>query len=358
MSHRGGLESFCERARDALTGIGGHRVDWVQSNTSYLRMASLGQLADCIWMLFRRRKQKWSCLWLQYANLPDLLLLTVSRLLGYRLLVTPHLGSQGFTQSNALMRRLSANLLELAHGIALISTSQLEELALPPTIPRYHIKTFLPRCFPVESRPVGHQGGGFALAHAGRLSDAKGTFLFLEICSILKRRGVAFSAQLIGFCDEATRRRIDAFIQENELAQSVEVMAHLCEDQLLVALSLTDVLIHLSDTDSFPLIVLEAVGCGVFPICKDLPGARFITQTYCGNIVAGPNAVSSVIDVLTSTSPAVLRHTAARARQRLLADYAWSQAVAALETAIMTRSEKGRESRTINLSKQKYDPGQ
>jgi len=340
MSHRGGLEAFCERAQDALTDIGGHRVDWVHSNSSYLRMASLGKFAACIGELFRRRKQGWSCLWLQYASLPDLLLLAVGCLFGYRVLVTPHLGSHAFSQANAPLRRLSASLLRLAHGIALISTSQLEELALPLAVPRHQIKTFLPRCFPVRLRPAGHQGGNLVLAHAGRLSAAKGTFLFLEVCSLLKRQGLAFSAQLIGSCDEATRHRIDAFIRENELALSVEIIGRLPEGQLLAALSQADVLIHLSDLDSFPLIVLEAVGCGVFPICMDLPGARFITQTYCGRIVAGPNAVSEVVDVLIGTSPTTLRQTAGLACQWLLADYAWRQSVTALETAIMARSDR------------------
>ncbi len=340
MSHRGGLESFCERAQDALTSIGGHRVDWVHSNTAYLRVASSGRLAVCIWQMFRRRKQAWDCLWLQYGALPDLLLLLAGRLFGYRVLVTPHLGAHAFPQVHARLRRLSASLLRSAHGIALISTSQVEELALPPAVPQYQIKTFLPRRFP-GPKPTGGRDGSIALVHAGRLSDAKGTFLFLEVCSILKRRGQAFSAQLIGSCDEATRHRIDALIRENGLGREVEVMGMLPEGRLLAALSLADALIHLSDIDALPLIVLEAIGCGVFPICKDLPGARCIAQTYCGHIVAGPDAVPKVVDILTGTLPATLRHTAARARQWLLADYAWSQSVAALETAVMACAGEG-----------------
>lgn len=345
LSHRGGLESFCERARDALVDIGGHRVDWVHSNTAYLRVTSLGQLAACIWKLFRLRKRRWGCLWLQYASLPDLLLLSVSHLFGYRVLVTPHLGSNAFSQSNPLLRNLGVRLLGFANGIALISTSQAEELALPPAVPQHHIKTFLPRCFPNDLGPARRQSGKLALVHAGRLSDAKGTFLFLEVCSTLNRLGYDFSAQLIGSCDEATQRRIDAFIHENDLVTRVEIIGLLPEGRLLAALSLADALIHLSDIDSFPLIVLEAIGCGVFPICKDLPGARSITQTYCGHLVAGPNAVAEVVDVLAGTSPAALRCTAAPARQWLLDDYAWSHCVTALETAIMARSDKGQGSR-------------
>lgn len=114
---------------------------------------------------------------------------------------------------------------------------------------------------------------------------------------------------------------------------------------MLAALSLADALIHLSDIDSFPLIVLAAIGGGVFPICKDLPGARLITQNYCGHLVAGLNAVADVVNVLAGTSPATLRCTAALTRQWLLDDYAWNNYVSALETAIMARSDKGQGSR-------------
>lgn len=216
---------------------------------------------------------------------------------------------------------------------------------MPPAVPRHQIKTFLPRCFPADRGLSRQQNGKLALVHAGRLSDAKGTFLFLEVCATLDRLGYDFSAQLIGSCDDATQHRIDAFIHLNDLAARVEIVGLLPEGRLLAALSLADALIHLSDIDSFPLIVLEAIGCGVFPICKDLPGARLITQNYCGHLVAGPNAVADVVDVLAATSPATLRCTAARARQWLLDDYAWGHCVTALETAIMARSDKSPGSR-------------
>ncbi len=339
--HRGGVELFCERAQDALAGIGGHRVEWVRANTAYLRLRSLGRVGQCVGRLVRRRGQHWDCLWLQYVNLPDLALLLVCRLLGYRVLVTPHLGSNWSSQSNRWLRGLSLRLLGLAHGIAPISATQAEELALPPGPPRLQIRTFLPRAFP-DPGLVRQQGPELALVHAGRLSEGKGTFLFLQVCATLRRRGCRFSARLIGSCDDATRRRIDAAIQDNDLASSVAVTGLLPETELLAALSQADVLVHLSTIDSFPLIVLEAVGCGVFPICKDLPGARSMIGTYCGHLVAGPDAVAEVAAFLGGATPDQLRSTAALTRGRLAADYAWERCVAALEDAVRAVSDGGR----------------
>ncbi len=341
-AHRGGVELFCERAQDALAGIGGHRVEWMRADTAYFRLRSLGRMWQCARRLARLRTQRWDCLWLQYVNLPDLALLLLCRLLGYRVLVTPHLGSNWSSQSNRWLRRLSLRLLGLAHGIALISPTQAGELALPSGTPRLQIRTFLPRSFPPDPGPARQQRTDLALVHAGRLSEGKGTFLFLQVCAILRRRGCRFSAQLIGSCDAATRLRIDAAIQENDLAGSVAVIGPLLEARLLAALSQADALVHLSDIDSFPLIVLEAVGCGVLPVCKDLPGARSIIEAYCGHLVAGPDAAADAAEFLAGTTPEALRSTAALTRGRLAADYAWGRCVAALEDAITALSQAGR----------------
>ena len=342
--HRGGVEVFCERAQDALAGTGGHRVEWVHADTAYLRLQPLrkvGQVGRCLRLLLRHRRQHWDCLWLQYVNLPDLGLLLLCRLLGYRVLVTPHLGSNWSSQSNRWLRGLSQRLLGLAHGIALISATQAGELALPPAVPQLRIRTFLPRAFPASDGPQRREESGLALVHAGRLSEGKGTFLFLQVCAILRRRGCPFSAQLIGSCDDATRRRIDAAIQDNDLASSVAVSGLLDGAGVLAALSQADVLVHLSDIDSFPLIVLEAIGCGVFPVCKDLPGARSMTESYCGRLVAGPDAVADTADFLAAAMPDALRATAGMTRERLAADYAWPQCVATIEEAIAALPSAG-----------------
>ena len=116
----------------------------------------------------------------------------------------------------------------------------------------------------------------------------------------------------------------------------------LLEARLLAALSQADALVHLSDIDSFPLIVLEAVGCGVLPVCKDLPGARSIIEAYCGRLVAGPEAAADAAEFRAGTTPEALRSTAALTRGRLAADYAWARCVAALEDAITALSQAGR----------------
>lgn len=334
LSHRGGVEQFCERAEQALLHVGGHRVERIQSNTAYLRPRSLRGVWRCVKSLFWRRNKGWDCVWFQYVNFPDLVLLLVCRFFGYTVLVTPHLGSNWASQSNALLRGLGSKLLAVADGIALISATQAEELFLPSSVRKFQIKTFLPREFPARSGHRQRRAETLALVHAGRLSEGKGSFLFLDVCSALKRSGYDFHARLIGSCDDLTEQRIQAFLKQADLEGSVERVASLPEPKLLEALSHADVLVHLSEIDSFPLIVLEAIGCGAFPICKDLPGARLITRTYCGHLVAGPRAVEDVVGFLAGTAPAESRAAAALAGERLAADYDWARCVATLEHAV------------------------
>ena len=335
-SSRGGVELFCERARNALTEIGGHRVEWVHSNTAYLKLAALGRVLAGVRQLWRRRRQGWRFVWLQYVNLPDLALLGVCRLLGFQILVTPHLGSNWASQSKPLLRAGSLRLLGLAHGIALISDTQARELALPNAVPRFQVRTFLPRRFPAHREPARPSQGSLALVHAGRLSEGKGTFLFLEVCADLKQRGRPFQARLIGSCDAATRGRIDAAIRDNDLSSCVEVIGSLPEARLLDALCSADALVHLSEIDSFPLIVLEAIGCGVFPICKDLAGARSMVAQYCGHIVGNARAAEMAADFLAAATPGMLRDKASPAAERIAADYGWKACVAVLEQAAET----------------------
>ena len=224
-------------------------------------------------------------------------------------------------------------MLRLAHGIALLSESQAEELALPPSVPRFRILTFLPQALSgsEESRP--RADGLLRLVHAARLSKLKGSFMFVTTCALLKRAGVHFHARLIGTCDEKTKSALMTAIHEADLDNEIHFVGSLSEAELLHELSQADVLIHLSQIDSFPLILLESIGCGVFPICWNLPGPRQITQTYCGTLVQGTEAARDAHDFLLRQDIHRLRERAYAAGRQLRLDYDWSHCVAACELA-------------------------
>ncbi len=335
-SHRGGVEQFCDRAVQALSDVGGHEVGHVSSHGAYLRLGSIGKFIGSVWDLFRRRGERWDCVWLQYVSFPDLIMLSACRLFGYTVLVTPHLGTNWVSQSNPILRWCGFQMLSRSHGIGLIAATQAEELTLPAGLPRFDLVTFLPRKF--AARPARPEAGGrpLRLVHAGRLSAGKGSFLFIDVCDILHRSGLVFEAQLIGPCSSEIRSRLQASIDGYGLASQVRLGAPLLEGDLLKVLSEQDVLVHLSSVDSYPLIVLESIGSGLFPICLDLPGARLITATYCGHIVAAAAAAEQAAAFLASHAAGDLRNLAEEASRRLKQDFDWSACVAAIEQAVVS----------------------
>ena len=331
-AHRGGVEQFCDRAREALSDAGGHRVTHVCSHSSYLRPRSVPAFLGGILRLLATRREHAECVWLQYVSFPDLALLLACRLRRFTVLVTPHLGSNWVSQANPVMRWLTKTLLAASSGIGLLSATQAGELALPVSPPRFELLTFLPRVLP--RRPAARaRDGRLRLVHAGRLSAGKGSFLFLDVCAILRRAGFAFEAALIGPCDDATSGEVRAEIARADLQACLDFVGPLSEAELLERLASADILVHLSRIDSFPLIVLESIGCGVFPICKDLPGARHMIQSYCGHVVCGGNEAEQAAQFILGADLDQLRASADTASVRLKNDFGWSNCVAAVERA-------------------------
>lgn len=331
-AHRGGLEQFCDRACQALSEIGGHRVEHICSHSSYLRLRSLPMFLSSVLGLLVARRERSEFVWLQYVSFPDLALLLVCRLRRFTVLVTPHLGSNWLSQTNPVMRWLTKTSLAASSGIGLLSATQGQELALPVSPPGFELLTFLPQELP--RRTVARsRHSPLRLVHAGRLSIGKGSFLFLDVCAILQQAGFAFEASLIGPCDETTHDRFRSEIERAGLQARLDLVGPLPGAALLERLASADVLVHLSQIDSFPLIVLESIGCGVFPICKDLPGARFMTQSYCGHVVGGGGEAEQAAQFILDADPDQLRASADAASVRLRNDYGWRNCVAAVERA-------------------------
>ncbi|WP_441234173.1 glycosyltransferase family 4 protein [Bradyrhizobium sp. 930_D9_N1_4] len=332
----GGVEAFCSRAYDAVNLEARLEVDWLPTNTAYLRPATAARAWQSLLTFWRRHNEGWNVVWLQYVNLADLVFLLVARAMGLKVIVTPHLGANWKSTRIAMLRALSRALLGLSSKFAYLSETQLQELALPVGVPRCRIHTFLPRSIGTRRLVVESRAGrqGLRLIHAGRLSHEKGSFLFLEACAGLKQRNVAFTADVIGGCDDDTRTALNKRIVEYGLEENVTLFPAMDEEALMKRLATADFLVHLSVLDSFPLIVLEALAAGAYPICIDLPGARKMTEDYCGRVVPQQTAVQAVVDILCRGDLEVVRREADAVRNKVLNDYDWSTCVRMLESCI------------------------
>src|ERR1035437_9001384 len=173
--HTGGLESFCKFSREAIAREYDCEIWQVPTDTSYLTLARVPGLLMRLLSLWKYRRKGIDCIWLQYVCLPDLLFVLAGKLLGFTVMVTPHLGSNWRSQSNPLLRALSATLLALADRLALISPTQELEIQLPRRVPRSYIRNFLPEAALNGDPPADDgQSAELRLIHAARYSEGKG----------------------------------------------------------------------------------------------------------------------------------------------------------------------------------------
>lgn len=345
--HLGGVEAFCDRSGVALRSLGGWTVTRLPTNTAYIGFRQIFRLLKGLRQLIALRREKPDCVWLQYGNLPDLAYLVVAKMLRMRVMVTPHLGSNWRSQTNRLLRALGNISLRLADRLALISLTQEEEINFHSSTPRSLIRNFLPsEVLTAELDDVDASPPALQLIHSGRLSEGKGTFLVIEACARLRDAGVPFHARITGGASKETRDRLNQLIAEHDLAKSVVVLGRVPEVQLLEHLKGSDVLIHLSRIDSYPLIVLEAIACSTLPVCMELAGARDQVETYGGHVVSKEHAVEETMAWLAAQDLAALRRQSHAAALRVRADYSWDRCARALDAALRACQAKDRKAFT------------
>jgi glycosyltransferase involved in cell wall biosynthesis len=331
---KGGVETFCERANKALEATGRYDITWVRTNTAYMNLHRLPAMLDSIWRVITCPRP--DCVWLQYSSILDLGYLAICKALGRKVLVTPHLGSNWRSQLNPRLKVISGTLLKLADRLALLSRTQETEIALPARVPRGYIRTFLPGL--IWETPLAPLTGGepdaLRIVHAGRLSEGKGTHLIIDVCARLKAAGVPFTAKIAGGAADDFMARLRTGIAQHGLEDQVVLTGALPNAELLTLLKASDVLVHLSKIDSYPLIVLESIAYGMFPVCLDLAGARDMVTSFTGKVVSAADPVAETADFLAAQTPGSLREQGRRAAVQVRDYYRWDACAAALEDAI------------------------
>ncbi|ADM09421.1 hypothetical protein PB2503_06777 [Parvularcula bermudensis HTCC2503] len=333
----GGVYFYISRAKEAFCQFTEHNIHVVPTHTGYLSLLRLGPFLGSLFSLIGYRFRSIDAIWLNYVNFPDLFFLVFAKALGFKVVVTPHLGGAWRSQQNPRLRIWSRRLLSLADHIALISRTQTLEVAFPEKVATTTVRTFLPhQIFSAAAEDLPAKTGPLRLIHAARLSVNKGSFAFLDVCDHLRAVGVPFSAKIAGGADEKTMGALRDKIERLGLQEEVELLGSLKFDDLLTELRRADILLHLSTIDSYPLIVLEALSCGVFPLCIGLEGAKEMVKTYTGSIVSAESPVDEAAQFLTVADVEELRQQAAAAAPQVQVDYGWEIVVDAVEKVLQS----------------------
>lgn len=334
--HLGGVEAFCDRSTAAMHERGGWYCDRITAETAYLTWSHVPTFVlSILHVAWRGIYRRPDVAWIQYVNFPDLFYVLIAKMVGLRVMVTPHLGSNWRSQSSRRLRGISERLLRLANRLALISWTQEKEIRLPGGPPRSLIRNFLPSTV-LTTELVEADGlpPAMQLIHSSRLSEGKGTFLFVDVCRQLRDAGVPFQARITGTGDAETMSRLRTMIDEGNLQNEVLVLGRVPEDELLDHLRRSDVLIHLSRIDSYPLIILEAMTCSTVPVAMELAGARDMIETYRGLVVSIEQPVAETVEWLKACDLGALRASRLETARRVRTDYGWPRCANALAAAL------------------------
>ncbi len=336
--HLGGVEAFCDRAETSIKRIRPElQIEHLWTSTAYLSLRRLPRFVLGLSHLIASRTRGNAVAWIQYVNLPDLTYVLVAKAIGYKTIVTPHLGLNWKSQRNSMLRAISRLILSRADQIPPLSRTRESEISLSSPVRRSRIRTFLPP--PVfepasesdnSAQPPLSPPAELRLVHASRLSVAKGTFLVIDVCARLRDAGVPFSARIVGSADDQTRLALRKSIEEKNLSEQVQLLGWASPEQMIAHLRSADVLVHLSQVDSYPLIVLEALASGTLPLALDLAGARSMVADYDGMLVNHEQPVEDAIEHLTTNTLADIRSRAAAHAARVREDFAWPTAGALL----------------------------
>lgn len=301
----GGLETFIARAKECL-GIDAHV--FTETPGGFFRYAAaLSRFALSL--------GKADIVWLQYGSLFDLAYLLLAKFFGKTVAVTPHLGAGWRSMRNPVLRTLCNRTLLLADTVFTLHKTQPQTLQFPPRLAaRCQVMgTFLPQALLQQNTPARYPQHPLRLIHVARLSVAKGSFAFLEVCAALSRRGMSYEAALIGPAAPETDLALAAEIRR--LGIVVEMRGPLAPGMLFEALRSADVLINLSVQDALPLTVMEAMLCGVAPVVTALPGTVELAAEIPGlSLVTGQDAQAAAARIAaihwdsTAEGAAAIRH--------------------------------------------------
>lgn len=88
---------------------------------------------------------------------------------------------------------------------------------------------------------------------------SKGIWVLLEACKILKNKDVNFQCTFIGVESEVTREELEEQINLFELKKHVKYVGSKYGDEKKAYLSQTDIFVHPTFNDCFPLVLIEAM---------------------------------------------------------------------------------------------------
>lgn len=131
----------------------------------------------------------------------------------------------------------------------------------------------------------------------GRLTKQKGFDYLIEAFSIFSKKNPDWTLKIVG--DGELRDELNILISRNNLINKVELVGSVKGKDIMPLLFESSMFVMSSRYEGLPMVLLEAMICGVPPISFDCPyGPKDIIKKDCGILVENGN-ISALADCIT-----------------------------------------------------------
>jgi glycosyltransferase involved in cell wall biosynthesis len=177
------------------------------------------------------------------------------------------------------------------------------------------------------------------LLGVGRLVPKKGFDVLIESIAELKREGMPFDCDIAGEGPE--RPHLERLIRKHSLEDRVRLLGAVANDDVRQLMNERDVFVlpcridATGDRDGIPVVLMEAMACGLTVVSGDLPAIRELVEDEGTGMLVDPGSTSALSRALQRvTSDAAFRRRLADAgRRRVVEEFSLDVNVARLATA-------------------------
>jgi glycosyltransferase involved in cell wall biosynthesis len=193
---------------------------------------------------------------------------------------------------------------------------------------------------PRAGEPAGDGSAGDApprILCLGRLTPAKGQHILLQALRVLKDRGVAFTASIVGAGPD--RDSLEAHARELKLGECATFVGPVNPDKVRGWYERSTVFVLPSFAEGIPVVLMEAMAIGVPVVSTTVAGIPELIRSGTDGMLAAPSDPAGLADVLAQLLGDVdlRRRLAASARRRVETDYSHVANVAELAGVFSAR---------------------
>jgi glycosyltransferase involved in cell wall biosynthesis len=298
------------------------------------RVAQIPFMPTLAWRLLRLSEARLYHLHLAQAYVPEMAWLA-SRLTGRPLVIHFHLDVEPSSFLGPVFvlykRALLARVLRSADIVVALNDAQVTTLTSRYGVDPGHIRVIpngvpIPLAVPDDPAPreaVDDESGPFRLLFVGRLSAQKNLPRLLAALSLVEYPVVL---DIVG--DGSERGAVELEIGRRRLA-NVRLLGPRHDEALIQCYRRAQALVLTSDHEGMPLVLLEAMACGLPVVATDVPGVRETVGSAALLAAPEPQAVADAIDRLAGDRE--LREKLSRLGRERAAASTWSATVEAVE---------------------------